>query len=310
MRLVGWKRWLVGIVLVGFGVVFAIKFPWQVTWAALAGASASLLLLATVINLLSMFAKAWAWHLLLRPHAPHRFWSAQIATFVGAAVNCLSIAVGGEAARVAMLTKRDGVNVTDAAAGILASRVVEALALVAFVAVASLFLTAVTWIVALRLIAWGLLLVVLAAFYSGLLGRGAARLPAGVQRWLQPLLGTNPRPALAAPLALGLVNWICEWVTYDLCLKAAGLELPTSASLVALLAANIGGIPRLTPANIGLMQLSVMAGLEPFNVPMPDAMAAGLVLQAVQTLPTIAVGAALGGTATLRDLLRRPVPAG
>lgn len=304
----GWRRAIVAAVLVAFAVIFVGKFPWQTTLEALRDASLVVLTLATVINLASMFAKAWAWYLLLRPRAALRFSSAQVATYVGAAVNCLSISVGGEAARVAVLSRRDGVGFADAAAGILASRVVEALALVGFVAVSSLFLTGAPWIVALRATSWVLLVATLAALYSGLLRRGAARLPAGLQRWLAPLIGADRPPPLMLPLALGVVNWLCEWVTYHLCIEATGVDVPISASLAALLAANIGGIPRLTPANIGMMQASVAVALAPFGVPVGPAVAAGLVLQAVQTLPTIAVGAALGGVATLRDL-KRPAPA-
>jgi uncharacterized membrane protein YbhN (UPF0104 family) len=100
-----------------------------------------------------------------------------------------------------------------------------------------------------------------------------------------------------------LVNWVVQWATYDLVLRAAGLALPVSASLVALLAVNIGGVGRLTPGNLGVTQAAVVAALLPYHVAAERAVAAGLALQAIQVLPILGLAAALVGWSGLRRLM-------
>src|SRR6266545_4660286 len=92
--------WLLGLVGAGFALKFLTGFPWRVTFTALLEANPWLLAIALVAHLSSLVAKGWGWHLILRPVAAHRWRVAQEANLVGAAVNTLSVAVAGEAARV------------------------------------------------------------------------------------------------------------------------------------------------------------------------------------------------------------------
>src|SRR5437867_934802 len=124
-----WWVWILGVVVLGFGARFASRFPWQDTWDTILGANWAMLGLAGAANLLSFAAKAVAWQLLLLGMAPVRLRSALAATFAGAAVNTVSIAVSGEAARMHLVATYDGVPPVAAARSILASRIVEAAAL-------------------------------------------------------------------------------------------------------------------------------------------------------------------------------------
>ena len=82
-----WVAWLVALVGVGLALKFLTGFPWHVTFAALVDADRWLLLVALAVNLSSLVAKGWGWHLLLKPVAPHSWRVAQEANLVGAAVN-------------------------------------------------------------------------------------------------------------------------------------------------------------------------------------------------------------------------------
>ena len=104
-------------------------FPWLVTWNTLAGADWGLLAAAGAINLLSLAAKAWAWQLLVRPFGPLTFRTAQAATFAGAAINAIGVAMSGEAGRIHLASSRDGVAVGLVTRSVVASRIVEAAAL-------------------------------------------------------------------------------------------------------------------------------------------------------------------------------------
>src|SRR5207249_2605622 len=95
----------------------------------------------TVINLMTLAAKGWAWHLLLRPVAPHRWQAAQEANLVGAAVNSLSVAVIGEAARIRFLTSSsDEVPLSAGVASVVWTRAVEGIGLALLILGAGLLL--------------------------------------------------------------------------------------------------------------------------------------------------------------------------
>jgi uncharacterized membrane protein YbhN (UPF0104 family) len=255
-------------------------------WMLLAGAG--------LVNILSLMAKAGAWQLLLRRVTPIRAATAQVATLIGAAVNSISISVSGEAARAQAAGSRDGVPFGLAAASLVASRVVEALGLVVFLAVALIILPmwpGARWI-GLSLI--GVTVVVIAGYH--LLPRG---------RWhpaLARMAATGPA-GLAAPLALTTVNWVLQWLTYHLSFVATGAAVTPAVSLAALVMANIAGILRLTPGNIGVLQGSLVLGMRAFEMPAANALAAGLALQAVQVIPVLVIGIALVGAQGFRQLL-------
>src|SRR5258708_36959771 len=95
-RLFGWLLALVGV---GLALRFFTGFPWRVTFATLLSANPWLLAIALAVNLSSLLAKGWGWHLILKPVAPHRWREAQEANLVAPAVNTLSVAAAGQAAR-------------------------------------------------------------------------------------------------------------------------------------------------------------------------------------------------------------------
>jgi uncharacterized membrane protein YbhN (UPF0104 family) len=298
-------RWIfvvLGLLSAALAVRFALRFPWAGTLDAIADADWLLLAAASVMNLASLAAKGWAWHLLLRPAAPHRWQTAQAGTFVGAAVNSVSVSVSGEAARVQLAASRDGVPIGAAIWSLVWSRVVEAVALVVFLAAALAMIPTNAWLARMEISAWAILALLVLLTVLGVWPRLVALLAAG---WRPPLHGPTGilEPSrLAAPLALGVVSWVAQWVTYHWAVVATHVSTSAAVSLVALVAANIGGIFRITPGNVGVLQVSLVLGMLAFHIPQDQALAAGLTLQAVQVLPVIAIGVALVGAQGLRTL--------
>ena len=298
-------RWLV-VLLVAVSAVlavrFVLRFPWAGTLEAMASADWYLLAAAAIANLASLLAKGWSWHLLLRPAAPHRWRTAQAGTFVGAAVNSVSVSVSGEAARVQLAARRDAVPIAAAIWSLVWARVVEAIAMVLFLALALALIPTDDWLRRLEIGTWVVLglLAVLTVF--GIWPRLVGLLPAG---WRPQLHGPNGviEPArLVAPLALATVNWVAQWLTYHWAIGATHVSTSAAVSLVALVMANIGGFFRVTPGNVGVLQASLVIGMLAFHIPEEQALAAGLALQAVQVLPVIAIGVALVGAQGLRSL--------
>lgn len=294
----GWWRWALGIVVLVAGVHYAARFPWTDTWSTLAAADWGLLAAAGGANMLSLACKAAGWYLLLRRVAPATMRTAQAATFAGAAVGSVGIAMSGEATRLRLVTVWDGVGGGVAARSIAASRVVEAAGLAVFLtALAARVATSEGVIHGWRLLAGA---AALAATAAALL-RWA--------RWLHPrAMGIEPAEEwtvarLAAPLAFAALSWTLQWATYHWSIAATHAAVTPYASALALLLSNLGGIFRLTPGNVGIVQGAVVLGLSPAGVPVAQAVAAGLALQAVQVLPVLLIGIVILGRHGLRRAL-------
>jgi uncharacterized membrane protein YbhN (UPF0104 family) len=293
-----WWRWAVGAVVLAAALRYATRFPWAHTWAALAAADWSLLAVACAANLLSLAAKGASWQLLLRSHLPARFRTTQAATFAGAAVGSFSVAVSGEAMRLHLLASRDGIVAADGARSIVASRLVEAAALGIGLGV---FAAVPTGLSPWRLLAGGLGLAAIALALLGRLPWIRLRGPEG-----GPARGWTPG-GLVAPLGFAMAGWALQWATYHWSIAAMHVAVTPSASMLALVIANLGGALRLTPGNVGVVQGAVLVALRPYGVRASTAIAAGLALQAVQVIPVAAIGSVILGRRGLR-LVRRRAP--
>ncbi|HTC25135.1 MAG TPA: lysylphosphatidylglycerol synthase domain-containing protein, partial [Gemmatimonadales bacterium] len=175
-------RWVFGVLAAVSAVLavrFALRFPWAGTLDAIADADWWLLAAASVANLASLAAKGWAWYLLLSPAARLRWRTAQAATFVGAAVNSVSVSVSGEAARIQLAANRDGVPVGAAIWSLVWSRVVEAVALVLFLAVALALIPTDGWLRTLEQASWVTLGLLVLLTVVGAWPRLVGLLPAG-----------------------------------------------------------------------------------------------------------------------------------
>lgn len=111
----------------------------------------------------------------------------------------------------------------------------------------------------------------------------------------------KPGPALHAT-ASQLAAWGLQLFACYATMLA--LQLPGHANLAAaaavLLAVNLTAIVPLTPSNVGVFQAACIAVLHPFGVDASNALAYGLVLQAVEILDALV----LGGPALVREGLR------
>jgi uncharacterized membrane protein YbhN (UPF0104 family) len=290
-----WVWWFVALVGAGLALNFFTGFPWRVTFAALLGANPWLLGVAFAVNLSSLVAKGWGWHLILKPVAPHSWRVAQEANLVGAAVNDLSVAVAGEAARVHVMVQRAGVPLAAALSSVVWTRVAEALALACFLVIAPGLLDLAPWLRALQVgVGLTLLIVLLLAWARGWAWL-ADQVPAALQPRVAVLRTMGRGGRLLLPTSLALYNWATQWMTYHLVIRATHVSVPLAASFTALIAANISGLVRPTPANVGVTQAALVVALLPFGVPPERAVAAGLALQGLQVLPVLFLGAMVTG---------------
>jgi len=291
----------VGAALVAFAVFF--RFPWQHTAQILEEVDAGLLAAALLINLVSPLAKGWAWHLLLKPIAPNRWWVAQEANLIGTAVNTLAAGVAGEAVRISLIMKRDAVPFRPALLSVAWSRVVEGLGLALFLVLAPFALDLSHTLRGLQIAAGVGLITVLAL--SRFRGWEAliARLPSALRGGAGELAAMSWGGRLIGPTAFALLSWAAEWATYHLSLRAVHIPASYAASFTALIAVNIGGVVRITPANVGVMQAAMVGALLPFGIATDQAVAGGLALQAIEVIPILALALAVAGWTGLKRLM-------
>lgn len=302
------RRWITTVLTLlagAFAVRFGLIFPWARTLDMLAASDWLLLTAAGVINIISLSAKGAAWHLLLRRLGPVRFATTQFATFLGAAVNSISVSVSGEAVRAHLAAVRDGVSFGAAATSLIVTRLVEALGLVVFLALAFILLPAwpearavgVALGAAAGAVTLGYYLVPWSQLHSRALGR-----------WHETFVrmaAAKHRGGLASAVAFTTLSWLGQWLTYHWSIAATHVAVTPAVSLTALVVANIAGILRLTPGNIGVMQGSLILGMRAFEIPATDALAAGLALQAIEVLPVLVIGMGVAGAGRFRRLAIR-----
>ena len=281
-----WRTVLLAL-LIPAGTVVLWRFPWLAAAHVVATADTGLLTLALIANLTALFAKGCAWHLLLRPVAPHRFRMAQEANLIGAAVNNLSVSLVGEVERVRYLASAEGLPVGRVAVSVVWTRAVEGAALALVLVAASAFLDFHWGVRLAQLATAGAILLLLALAWMG----RARPSPAGWPRQARELARAfgeigSPR-RLVAPLALALVNWAGEWATLQWSILAVRSHISWAGSLTALLAVNVAGGARLLPANFGITQVALAAVLLPLRLSSAHVIAAGLLFQAIQVLPVL-----------------------
>jgi uncharacterized protein (TIRG00374 family) len=310
-------------------VLFARSVQWGEVWKAVRGTSPTLLGAAAVVNLLSIALKGVRWWVFLRPIGVPSLPLAIRGTFVGAGLNNLLVANGGEAARVLYVARSDG-----AAGEAVFSPLAPASAVLATLAMERLF-ELMGWAFTLSLAVTLLplpeslniarpaalaMLVGMAAFLVYLLRHpGQPSLPViagdGMlhrarrfgRDFMQAMRAISSGPRFVAALLVSMMVWAMQIATYHLTAIAAGLPLPLVGTIAAMLAVNIGFAVRATPGNVGVFQMVYAVTAAGFAVDKDLATGTAFVLQAQQLLPVTLLGLAFAPR-LLFDGRREPPP--
>jgi phosphatidylinositol alpha-mannosyltransferase len=125
----------------------------------------------------------------------------------------------------------------------------------------------------------------LQALLAGL-RRSLLRVREGLHVFRQPR-----QAALATATQLGA--WALQWLSCWLLLTALGLNVPDPLAAAAgvLFAVNVTAVMPATPANVGVFQAACVAVLSgAYHVSTPDAIAYGIVLQAIEVATALIMG--------------------
>lgn len=275
---------------------------WNTVYHAFDFVSWRWVVVAVMLNLLSVVARAWAWNLTIAqaisPPLP-RFAQVFSAFGVGLLGNAVLPARAGELARVAVLRRHlpHGKGTSATLLGtVFAHRLFDLFPialLVAYVmATAKLPHWAVTGVVVVGLVGLGLLAV---AVVSARRAPGATHHGQRTARRLLAMAGQGfavLRAPGAAFLAIlfQVVGWTLQLLAVWAVTKAFDLGVPLPAAALVLLLMNIATVFPLWPGNVGLLQAAVALPLVQYGVPYGTGFAFGLVLQAVEMSVGVGVG--------------------
>lgn len=298
------RRWLrIGGVL-GFTILliaFGRRVDWHAAAAAVRSADRSLLVIAFVANQLSLVLKGVRWWVFLRPLGVRSLSLVLRATFAGASLNNLVVAQGGEGARVLLVSRASGVSSARVAAALALERVLDVASYLTLLVSAVWLLPLPEMISRWRIAATAALAVVALAMMT--LGASSGRVSADaapegrVRAYLRRF--TSSANELASPgrltiaMALSLAAWALQVATYHLIARAAGLAIPLSGSVAAMLAVGISFLVRATPGNVGVFQVIYAMTVSRFGIAEAPAVAAALLIQTIQVIPTVVIGSAL-----------------
>jgi phosphatidylinositol alpha-mannosyltransferase len=276
----------------------------------------SWVLIACGLMALSLFFRAVSWFAIVRaalPNRPLRRRDVTSATMLGVLMSATLPARLGEPARAMVLSRRMGRmrQTFPVLLGTLVSQTVlniVALALLGAIIVSStdLFHSNTERIFLVSLAPLALLLAVLFAPMivrrtgNGRLARAVSAVRSAVTDVRRGLVVFRRPRRGAIAAAAQLSAWAIQLAACWVLLLALGLEgeAGIGAAAAVLFAVNVTAVVPATPSNIGVFQLAVISVLHTgFGVSTPDALAYGVILQAVE----IATAVALGVPALVRE---------
>ncbi len=312
-------RTTTALLLVACAIWMGHDVAWHDVFANAAGAQASWIALAILVNMAGVLVlQAARWLALVRPLSPTatlaKAWRAMI---VGFTVSSFVPARGGELARVEWFGRETGLPRMAILGSVLLDHLVDAAALLLGMALLPMFLHVPLWMrpggwMVATFFAIGVLFILLLRPISErAAARRDSRLVRAVAAWIARLRDglhatRNPR-ALMWSFGASAAAWGLEANVATLSLRAVGLHLDIGSVLLVLLAVNLAlALPVATPANLGTLEIGATVTLVGMGVAKERALAFALWYHFLQIIPIVAVGLFLVGQAWL---LARRAPA-
>jgi uncharacterized protein (TIRG00374 family) len=300
-----WRWWALALVALAVLAWIARHAQWSLVARAMARADVTMLIVATIVNLASLFAKGMSWWVFLRPLRATSLPLALRATVTGAAINNLLPAHVGEAARVLQVARAARVSTANVFSAFALERTMEGIGLALVLAVGVLAFglpmgdAALRWITGFTLVLALLITVVLTRRVRRAADHAPprSRVAAYLSRFLDGIVTAASGRRFIVTLVLVSASWSMQIATYHLTARAVGLPVTMAQTLALLLAANIGTLLRATPGSVGVFQLAYVLTAVALGLPQDTSVAAAILLQALQIIPVLI----LGGSFAIRE---------
>jgi phosphatidylinositol alpha-mannosyltransferase len=278
---------------------------------ALLASSPTWVLIALGLMCFSMILRGFAWHAILRaalPRARVRLRDALQGTFIGVLMSATLPARLGEPSRAFIVARRIGrarEHLPVVLGTIVSQTLLNILALVLLGIVMFSTVDLFTHHTALLVVAMAPLAIALAVLSLPAMLRGGkpsrfARVAALVRRLQNALVQVRAgltvfrRPRLGGIATVAQLSaWVVQWMSCYALLVALGLDdqAGIGAGAAVLFAVNVTAVLPATPSNIGVFQAACVAVLGAYGVGHADALAYGIILQAVEMATAVVMGA-------------------
>jgi hypothetical protein len=264
------------------------------------------LLLAVGVSFLLMVFRTWRWQLELRPleHIPFgRLWTITAVAYL--AINLFPARLG-EVVRPWLLSRRSSVSFANVVGNLVVEKTMDSVVILFYILAGLLTVQNLPpWVrhgaMVPAVFALTLVILVVLLWWRGeafverwVLKRLPERFGAGLKRVLGAIIAgmqVLPNPGLLlAVFVVSLVLWFLPILSSYLMIRAFDFPLPFSAAVVVFIFIGFGTALPNVPGMIGPYQYACVLALELFGVGKVDALAYGLVLNAVQLLTIIAQG--------------------
>lgn len=273
--------------------------------AALHGLDARYLVAAVLVSFAIQVFRAWRWQIELTPLRPLPFtllW--QVVSIAYMMINVLPFRLG-EPVRPILLSWKTGLPIPAIVGNWVFEKMMDAAAMVLFIHLTLVIADLPTWAHRASGFSLGTFLVLLTIvvatwmrgekFFDATLARLLpARACAGTRRVLlsarDGLQILPDRRLVAVVFAMTLALWTLPIVSSWLLLRAFGLELPVAAPFVIFVCIGLGTALPNPPGMFGVFQIATVVALGLFQVPQSQAVAYGIVLNAVQFFTLVAQG--------------------
>jgi len=296
------RRWLVSAAVVA-ALMYAARFvDWSAAGATLARASIPLVLAAVLVNGTSLLLRGVRWWIFLRHAGATSLILAMRGAIVGAGLNNLVIANGGDVARVLLVARESGVSTPSTAATLALDRVFDPLCFVLLLFAATFAVPLPSAFGAARLVAAigiGGVVAALGALAHGSRGRAARTTHgcrASVTAFLYQLRRLSTAPRFCAALACSAGVWSLQLCEYAIVARSLDLALPFAGSVAAMVLINAGLVLRATPGGLGYFQFAYAIAVAPFAIPAHAAVATAMLIQIVEIVPVTIAAVALAPT--------------
>ena len=290
-----------------FGYLAVRNVQWSAFWEGLRTCNYWWLVPSLAVLVLTVFVKAVRWQFLFGRATRPPLLPVTASLLIGHFFNSVLPARAGEAARVVALRMQARTSAVEAAGTIVSERILDVLALLGLLFVASPFLPDLSWIAAAvalagLTLACSVLLVVLLGLFGNrpfrAVARFFARLP-GIP--LEPLeqaadnlveglaVFRQPRIAAAA-VPLTLAAWLSLALSFWLVMIGFGLEVGFGAALLVVIATNLVLILPSSPAAVGVFEAATLVALKAYGVDDSSALSYAIVVHAANVLPFVLLG--------------------
>ncbi len=261
---------------------------------------------AIAVSLLLQVMRAWRWQLELRPLERiglGRLWLVTSIAYM--AINLLPVRLG-EFVRPWLLSRRSTVTFSNVVGNLLIEKTMDSLVIVFYILVGLLVTTNLPPWVRRGAMVPAIATVILVVLVVLLWRQGEAFFDRRVVRYLPTRFGTGllrvlrslidgmkilPDPRLVvAVFAVSLGLWFLPILSSYIMIRAFQFDVPFSAALIVFIFIGFGTALPQAPGMIGTYQYACVLALGLFGVPQAEALAYGLVLNAIQLSTLVAQG--------------------